>query len=97
MKMKTPNTPAVKTGRTPRPTEGRIDTLDLTNLKMTPEEQDQLAWCHQNLDDIDVADIQEQAIEIATPEANRPVAAEKLLDLLVTVIVRNAHEQGCIV
>jgi hypothetical protein len=67
--------------------------IDLKNLKMTDEEEQQLAWCYANLEDIQIAEIEEEALEIARPEINGPEAAEKLLELLVAVIVRNAEDR----
>jgi hypothetical protein len=61
-------------------------------LNMTPEETGLYDWCCANLEDVDVAEIQEEAEEYASREINAPIAAEKLLELLVTVMVRNADE-----
>lgn len=62
-------------------------------LKMTVEEEQLYDWCCRNLEDIQIAEIQEEAHEYAMRQINEPIAAEKLLELLVTVIVRNAEEQ----
>ena len=70
-------------------------TIDLTNLKMTDEEQELVDWCYGNLEDIQIAEVQEEALEIAMREINAPEAAEKLFELLVTVMIRNAEEKRC--
>jgi hypothetical protein len=50
-------------------------------------------WCHANLEEEQIAEVEEEALEIALREINAPVAADRLLELLVTVLVRNAGEQ----
>jgi hypothetical protein len=65
--------------------------LDLKNLKMTDEEERLFDWCHANLEEEQLAEVEEEALEFAMKEINAPVAAEKLLELLVGVIVRNAE------
>ena len=65
--------------------------VDLKNLKMTPEEERLLAWCHANLEEEQLVEVEEEAMGIAMRELNAPEAAEKLLELLVSVIVRNAE------
>jgi hypothetical protein len=67
--------------------------IDLKDLIMTDEEEQQLAWCYANLEDIQIAEIEEEALELAMREINAPEAAEKLLELLVKVLVRNAEER----
>ena len=67
--------------------------VDLHNLKMTDEEVRRLEWCRAQLEDEQIAEVEEEALEIALREINAPVAAERLLELLVTVLVRNADEQ----
>ena len=67
--------------------------VDLHNLKMTDEEQGMFDWCRANLDEEQIVEVEEEALEIAMREINAPVAAERLLELLVTVLVRNADEQ----
>jgi hypothetical protein len=69
--------------------------VDLKNLKMTDEEERLFDWCHANLEDIEIAEIEGEALEFAMREINAPEAAEKLLELLVRVMVRNAEEQRC--
>jgi len=66
--------------------------VDLKNLKMTDEEERLFDWCHTNLEEEQLAEVEEEALEIAMREVNGPEAAEKLLELLVSVIVRNAEE-----
>jgi hypothetical protein len=63
----------------------------LKNLKMTDEEEQLYEWCHANLEEEQVVEVEEEALEIAMREINAPEAAEKLLELLVSVIVRNAE------
>jgi hypothetical protein len=65
--------------------------IDLKNLKMTDEEERLFDWCHANLDEEQLVEVEEEALEFAMKEINAPVAAEKLLELLVGVIVRNAE------
>ena len=67
--------------------------VDLHNLKMTDEEQSMFDWCRANLDEEQIVEVEDEALEIALREINAPVAAERLLELLVTVLVRNADEQ----
>lgn len=67
--------------------------LDLHNLKMTDEELRQLEWCQANLEEEHIVEVEEEALEIAAKEINAPVAAERLRDLLVSVLVRNANER----
>ena len=64
---------------------------DLKNLKMTDEEEQLYDWCHANLEEEQVVEVEEEALEIAMREINAPEAAEQLLELLVNVIVRNAE------
>jgi hypothetical protein len=68
---------------------------DLTNLKMTPEEERLLAWCYANLEDIQIVEIEEEALEIAMRELNVPIAGKTLLELLVNVFIRNAEVLRC--
>ena len=65
--------------------------VDLKNLKMTDEEERLFDWCHANLEEEQLAEVEAEALDIAMREINAPEAAEKLLDLLVGVIVRNAE------
>jgi hypothetical protein len=67
--------------------------MNLHNLKMTDEEARRLEWCRANLDEEQIAEVEDEALEIALREINAPVAAERLLELLVSVLVRNAGEQ----
>ena len=68
---------------------------DLTNLKMTPEEERLLAWCYANLEDTQIVEVEAEALEIAMREINTPMAGQKLLELLVDVFIRNAEAQRC--
>jgi hypothetical protein len=68
-------------------------TINLNNLKMTNEEEQLYDWCHANLEEEQVAEVEQEALEVSLREINAPEAAEKLLELLVTVIVRNAEER----
>ena len=68
--------------------------VDLTNLKMTDEEERLFDWCHEILEEEQVVEVEEEALEIAMREINAPEAAEKLLELLVSVIVRNAEDRS---
>jgi hypothetical protein len=63
------------------------------NLKMTEEEARLFDWCRANLEEEQIAEVEDEALEIALREVNAPVAADRLLELLVTVLVRNAGEQ----
>ncbi len=63
-------------------------------LKTTLEENELLEWCYSNLTTEQAADVEQQAWEVASAEITGPVAAEKLLEVLVKIIVRDAHEQG---
>ena len=67
--------------------------VDLHNLKMTDEEVRRLEWCRANLEEEQIVEVEEEALEIASREINAPIAAERLLELLVAVLVRNAEEQ----
>jgi hypothetical protein len=69
--------------------------LNITNLKMTPEEGRLLAWCYANLEDTQIVEVEAEALEIAMQEITTPIAAQKLLDLLVTVFIRNAEVLRC--
>ena len=68
---------------------------DLTNLKMTPEEERLLAWCYANLEDRQMVELEAEALEIAMREINTPIAGQKLLELLVNVFIRNAEVLRC--
>jgi hypothetical protein len=68
--------------------------MNLADLKYTREEQDTIEWCLSNLDEEQTADIEEQAIEIASAQINAPEASERLLTILVQAIVRNAKHRG---
>ena len=65
--------------------------IDLKNLKMTDEEERLFDWCHATVEEEQLAEVEEEALEIAMREINAPEAAEKLLELLVSVIVRYAE------
>ena len=62
--------------------------VDLKTLKMTDEEERLFDWCHANLEEEQLAEVEGEALEIAMRELNAPQAAEKLLELLVAVIIR---------
>jgi hypothetical protein len=68
---------------------------DLTNLKMTPGEERLLAWCYANLEDVQIVEIEVEALEIAMRELNTPMAGQNLLELLVNVFIRNAEVLRC--
>lgn len=68
--------------------------IDLKNLNMTDEEERLFDWCHANLEEEQLVEVEEEALEIAMREINAPIAADKLLELLVNVIVRNAEERS---
>jgi hypothetical protein len=68
---------------------------DITNLKMTPEEERLLAWCYANLEDRQMVEVEVEALESAMRQINTPMAAQKLLDLLVNVFIRNAEVLRC--
>jgi hypothetical protein len=67
--------------------------MNLHNLKMTEEEARLFDRCHANLEEEQIAEVEDEALEIALREIDAPVAADRLLELLVTVLVRNAGEQ----
>jgi hypothetical protein len=67
--------------------------VDLKTLKMTDEEERLFDWCHANLEEEQLAEVEQEALDIAMREINAPQAAEKLLELLVAVIIRNAEEK----
>jgi hypothetical protein len=69
--------------------------IDLRNLKMTEEESRLFDWCRANLEDVQIAEVEDEALEIAEREVNAPIAGQKLLELLVEVLIRNAEEQQC--
>jgi hypothetical protein len=60
---------------------------------MTDEEARMFDWCRANLEEERIAEVEDEALEIALREINAPVAAERLLELLVTVLARSAGEQ----
>jgi hypothetical protein len=68
---------------------------NLTNLKMTPEEERLLAWCYANLEDTQIVEVEAKALEIAVQEISNPIAGQKLLELLVNVFIRNAEVLRC--
>jgi hypothetical protein len=70
--------------------------IDLKKLKMTDEEKQELAWCYAYLEDSEAKEIEKEALDIAMREINGPEAADKLLELLVDVLLRNAAEQRCV-
>ena len=65
--------------------------VDLKNLKMTDDEERLFDWCHASLEEEQIVEVESEALEIAMQRINAPEAAEKLLELLVSVIVRNAE------
>jgi hypothetical protein len=65
--------------------------VDLKNLRMTDEEERLFDWCHASLEEEQIVEVEQEALEYAVREINAPEAAEKLRDLLVSVIVRNAE------
>jgi NifB/MoaA-like Fe-S oxidoreductase len=67
--------------------------VDLKNLKMTDEELERLDWCRRMLDEEQIVEVEDEALEIAEREVNAPIAAEELRELLVTVLVRNASQK----
>ena len=68
--------------------------MDFQNLRMTSQELDRLAWCHQNLYEENIEECEAEAMEFAALEVNAPMAYDMLLALLVEVLVRNARENG---
>ena len=60
-----------------------------TNLRMTPEEERLMEWCYNNLEDVQIAEIEVEALEIAMRELDVPLAAKQLRELLVNVFIRN--------
>jgi hypothetical protein len=68
--------------------------VDLKNLTMTEEEEQLYDWCHANLEEEQLVEVEEEALEFAMREINAPIAADKLLELLVKVIVRNVEERS---
>ena len=70
--------------------------IDLKKLKMTDEEKQELAWCYAYLEDSEAKEIEKEALDIAMREINGPEAADKLVELLVDVLLRNAAEQRCV-
>ena len=66
-----------------------------TNLRMTPEEERLMEWCYGNLEDVQIAEIEVEALEIAMRELNVPLAGKTLLELLVNVFIRNAEVLQC--
>jgi len=66
--------------------------VDLKNLKMTDEEEQLYDWCHGNLEEEQIVEVESEALELAMRELNAPEAAEKLLELLVSVMIRNAED-----
>src|ERR1017187_7575364 len=73
---------------------GYLRTANLpVSSKMMPEEERLLAWCYANLEDVQIVEIEEEALEIAMQELNVPIAGKTLLELLVNVFIRNAEVQ----
>jgi hypothetical protein len=66
--------------------------VDLKNLKMTDEEEQLYDWCHGNLEEEQIVEVESEALELAMRELNAPEGAEKLLELLVSVMIRNAED-----
>ena len=62
-----------------------------TNLRMTPEEERLMEWCYDNLEDVQIAEIEVEALEIAMRELDVPLAAKQLRELLVNVFIRNGE------
>jgi hypothetical protein len=67
--------------------------MEPKHLKITPAERETIDWCCMALDELQLAEIEEEAREIAAVEIHAPEAAAKLLPLLVEIIVRNARER----
>ena len=67
--------------------------MNLTNIKFTQEESDRVEWCHSILDDEQIDELQDEAIEIAAVELLTPEAATELVRVLVEAIVRNNKEK----
>jgi hypothetical protein len=63
-------------------------------MKLTPEEQEQLDWCFAALTEEQVADCQEEAVEIAGAELHQDEAAELLVKLYARMIVRNVRAEN---
>ena len=55
--------------------------VDLKTLKMTDEEEQLYDWCHGNLEEEQIVEVESEALELAMRELNAPEAAEKLLEL----------------
>jgi hypothetical protein len=79
------------------PCFGRRTTMntDVTNLTMTPEEENLMTWCYANLEGEQIAEVEAEALEIAMRELNAPIAGQKLLELMVNVFIRNGEKQRC--
>jgi hypothetical protein len=60
-------------------------------MKITPEEQEQLDWCYTALTEEQIAECEEEAAEIAGAELHQQEAAELLVKLLERMIVRNVR------
>jgi len=62
-------------------------------MKVTPEEQNQLDWCLAVLTEEQIVDCEEEAAEIAGAELHQHEAAELLVRLYARMIVRNVRAE----
>lgn len=65
--------------------------MNLHEMKIIPEEEEQLDWCFAALTEEQIADCQEEAAEIAGAELHQEEAAELLVRLYARMIVRNVR------
>jgi hypothetical protein len=67
--------------------------MNFSNLKFTTGERKFIDWCYGTLDPDEIAQIEEEAVDLAVEEMSSS-DAERLRSMLVHAIVRNAIERG---
>jgi hypothetical protein len=67
--------------------------MNSQEIKITPEEQEQLDWCFAALTEEQIADCQEEAAETAGTELHQDEAAELLVKLYARIMIRNVQER----
>ena len=67
--------------------------MDIHNVKFTAQEQNQIERCYSILDEEQILQCEEEAIEIAMRESQQEDAAELLVSTWVRAILRNSRSR----
>ena len=68
--------------------------LNAEAVEVTPNEAELMEWCHAILTEEQIADCQDEAMELAGAELHQQEAAELLVRLYARMMVRNVRGQN---